>query len=205
MATAAACASSLLAPPSASCAAGPAASGALFPTSVPSLRAYPRLLLAFRRPAAAAVADPQGAAVLEEEEDEAPVQFDDIDEDYEDGYGGRGPRSRPPPARAPARPLSRSSATASKRYLEIQKLRESKKEYDVPMAISLMKQVANTRFVESAEAHFRMNLDPKYNDQQLRATAIDEFKKGQLAGPCTPRLPSPAVSFFDARKLFDGI
>ncbi|EMS60741.1 50S ribosomal protein L1, chloroplastic [Triticum urartu] len=38
------------------------------------------------------------------------------------------------------------------------------------MAISLMKQVANTRFVESAEAHFRMNLDPKYNDQQLRAT-----------------------------------
>jgi hypothetical protein len=38
------------------------------------------------------------------------------------------------------------------------------------MALSLMKQVANTRFVESAEAHFRMNLDPKYNDQQLRAT-----------------------------------
>jgi large subunit ribosomal protein L1 len=62
--------------------------------------------------------------------------------------------------------------TRSKRYLEIQKLRESKKEYDVPAALSLMKQVANTRFVESAEAHFRMNLDPKYNDQQLRATVI---------------------------------
>lgn len=65
--------------------------------------------------------------------------------------------------------------TRSKRYLEIQKLRESKKEYDVPMAISLMKQVANTRFVESAEAHFRMNLDPKYNDQQLRATVPFHF------------------------------
>ena len=60
--------------------------------------------------------------------------------------------------------------TRSKRYLEIQKLRESKKEYDVPAALSLMKQVANTKFDESAEAHFRMNLDPKYNDQQLRAT-----------------------------------
>uniref|UniRef100_A0A8R7P7I9 50S ribosomal protein L1, chloroplastic n=1 Tax=Triticum urartu TaxID=4572 RepID=A0A8R7P7I9_TRIUA len=171
MATAAACASSLLAPPSAPC-AGPAAPGALFPTSVPSLRAYPRLLLAFRRPAAAAVADPQGAAVLEEEDDEAPVQFDDVDEDYEDGYGGRGPAftapTRPRTGKA-ALPLKRDR-TRSKRYLEIQKLRESKKEYDVPMAISLMKQVANTRFVESAEAHFRMNLDPKYNDQQLRAT-----------------------------------
>jgi hypothetical protein len=65
--------------------------------------------------------------------------------------------------------------TRSKRYLEIQKLRESKKEYDVPMALSLMKQVANTRFVESAEAHFRMNLDPKYNDQQLRATVPYHF------------------------------
>ena len=60
--------------------------------------------------------------------------------------------------------------TRSKRYLEIQKLRENKKEYDVPAALSLMKQVSNTKFVESAEAHFRMNLDPKYNDQQLRAT-----------------------------------
>ncbi|KAM0838082.1 hypothetical protein ACQ4PT_061218 [Festuca glaucescens] len=172
MATAAACASSLLAPPSS---AGPAASSALFPTSVPSLRAYPRLLLAFRRPAAAAVADPQGAAVLQDsepEEDEAPVQFDDVNDDYEDGYGGRGPAftapTRPRTGKA-ALPLKRDR-TRSKRYLEIQKLRESKKEYDVPAALSLMKQVANTRFVESAEAHFRMNLDPKYNDQQLRAT-----------------------------------
>lgn len=60
--------------------------------------------------------------------------------------------------------------TRSKRFLEIQKLRETKKEYDVKTAISLLKQTANTRFVESVEAHFRLNIDPKYNDQQLRAT-----------------------------------
>lgn len=112
--------------------------------------------------------------MLEEEEadDQTPVQFDDADDDYEDGYGGRGPAFTPPTrprTGKAALPLKRDR-TRSKRYLEIQKLRESKKEYGVRTALSLMKQVSNARFVESAEAHFRMNLDPKYNDQQLRAT-----------------------------------
>ncbi|XP_010552744.1 PREDICTED: 50S ribosomal protein L1, chloroplastic-like [Tarenaya hassleriana] len=68
-----------------------------------------------------------------------------------------------------ALPLKRDR-TRSKRFLEIQKLRETKKEYDLKTAISLIKQTSNSRFVESAEAHFRLNIDPKYNDQQLRAT-----------------------------------
>ena len=58
----------------------------------------------------------------------------------------------------------------SKRFLEIQKLRENKKEYDLKTAISLLKEMSSTKFVETAEAHFRLNIDPKYNDQQLRAT-----------------------------------
>ncbi|KAE9616362.1 hypothetical protein Lal_00034356 [Lupinus albus] len=68
-----------------------------------------------------------------------------------------------------ALPLKRDRLR-SKRFLEIQNLREHKKEYDLNTAISLVKQTAKTKFVETVEAHFRLNIDPKYNDQQLRAT-----------------------------------
>lgn len=78
------------------------------------------------------------------------------------------PPTKPKTGKA-ALPLKRDRRR-SKRFLEIQKLRENKKEYDVPTGIALVRQTANTKFVESVEAHFRLNLDPKYNDQQLRAT-----------------------------------
>ncbi|XP_078435325.1 ribosomal protein L1p/L10e family [Wolffia australiana] len=78
------------------------------------------------------------------------------------------PASKPKTGKAAL--LLKRDRTRSKRFLEIQKLREVKKEYDVTTAISLLKNTANTKFVESAEAHFRLNIDPKYNDQQLRAT-----------------------------------
>ncbi|CAK7330931.1 unnamed protein product [Dovyalis caffra] len=74
------------------------------------------------------------------------------------------------PKKGKAALLLKRDRTRSKRFLEIQKLRETKKEYDLGTAISLLKQAASTKFVESVEAHFRLNIDPKYNDQQLRAT-----------------------------------
>ncbi|CAO2817372.1 unnamed protein product [Amaranthus hypochondriacus] len=91
------------------------------------------------------------------------------EEEVEGESGGVATLPTKPKKGKAALPLKRDR-TRSKRFLEIQKLREVKQEYDLKTAIFLMKQMSNTKFIETAEAHFRLNIDPKYNDQQLRAT-----------------------------------
>lgn len=96
----------------------------------------------------------------------------DVEEVLEDGLVENGVSSAPvgKPKKGKAALLLKRDRTRSKRFLEIQKLRETKKEYDMKTAITFLKEMAKTKFVETAEAHFRLNIDPKYNDQQLRAT-----------------------------------
>ncbi|KAI3905577.1 hypothetical protein MKX01_036486 [Papaver californicum] len=104
-------------------------------------------------------------------EADAELAEDDVNEEGVEGtpkVSVSAPPSKPKKGKA-ALPLKRDR-TRSKRFLEIQKLRDDKKEYDLPAAISLLKQMAQTKYIETAEAHFRLNIDPKYNDQQLRAT-----------------------------------
>ena len=44
--------------------------------------------------------------------------------------------------------------------------------YNPMDAITLMQQIASAKFIETAEAHISLNLNPKYADQQLRASVI---------------------------------
>jgi len=48
----------------------------------------------------------------------------------------------------------------------------SKQEYSAEESIELLKRTATTKFIESAEAHLCLNIDPKYADQQLRTTLV---------------------------------
>lgn len=44
------------------------------------------------------------------------------------------------------------------------------KAYEPLEALNLLKETATAKFVETAEAHVRLGIDPKYTDQQLRTT-----------------------------------
>lgn len=57
----------------------------------------------------------------------------------------------------------------SKRFLELQKKVDITKEYEVPEAVKLVKELANAKFDESIELHFWMNIDPKKAEQQIRS------------------------------------
>ncbi|MGL5875408.1 MAG: 50S ribosomal protein L1 [Xenococcaceae cyanobacterium] len=50
------------------------------------------------------------------------------------------------------------------------------KAYDPSEALKLLKETATAKFDETAEAHIRLGIDPKYTDQQLRTTV--NFPKG---------------------------
>ena len=58
----------------------------------------------------------------------------------------------------------------SRRKAEVDKLVDPEKLYEPAEAVKLMKSMATAKFVETAELHGNLNLDPKYNDQQIRTT-----------------------------------
>ena len=60
----------------------------------------------------------------------------------------------------------------SRRFLLNLEQIEKDKMYDSLEAIELLKKLSNLNFTETLEAHIMLGLDPKYSDQQLRATII---------------------------------
>jgi len=67
---------------------------------------------------------------------------------------------------------SRQSAAImiSRRKVELDKEVDKYKLYEPKEAIAIMQKCSNAKFTETAELHGNLNLDPKYNDQQIRTT-----------------------------------
>lgn len=66
----------------------------------------------------------------------------------------------------------------SRRLQELQKKVEDRV-YEPVEALKLLKETATAKFPESAEAHIRLGIDPKYTDQQLRTTVALPKGTGQ--------------------------
>ncbi len=69
-------------------------------------------------------------------------------------------------------------AKVSKRLRELQAKVEDRP-YAPLDALNLLKETATAKFPESAEAHIRLGIDPKYTDQQLRTTVVLPKGTGQ--------------------------
>jgi large subunit ribosomal protein L1 len=59
-----------------------------------------------------------------------------------------------------------------KRYLEALKQVKDDKYYPLAEAIALSKQIATAKFDETIEMHFRLGIDPRHSDQQVRSTVL---------------------------------
>ncbi|MFB2896054.1 50S ribosomal protein L1 [Aerosakkonemataceae cyanobacterium BLCC-F50] len=66
----------------------------------------------------------------------------------------------------------------SRRLQELRKKVEERP-YQPLEALTLLKETATAKFPESAEAHIRLGIDPKYADQQLRTTVVLPKGTGQ--------------------------
>ena len=63
-------------------------------------------------------------------------------------------------------------ARNGKKYLEAAKLIDTAKSYPIEEAIELVKKVSYTKFDETMELVFRLNVDPRHDDQQLRGAIV---------------------------------
>ena len=59
-----------------------------------------------------------------------------------------------------------------KRYLEAAKLIDKTSTYDLEEAVSLVKKSAVAKFDETIEAHFRLGVDGRHADQQVRGAVV---------------------------------
>ena len=63
-------------------------------------------------------------------------------------------------------------AKKGKKYVEAAKLVDRTKAYDVNEAIELVKKTNTAKFDATVEAAFRLGVDPRKNDQQIRGAVV---------------------------------
>lgn len=63
-------------------------------------------------------------------------------------------------------------AKKGKKYVEAAKLVDRSKAYDVSEAVALVKKTNTAKFDATVEVAFRLGVDPRKNDQQIRGAVV---------------------------------
>ncbi len=99
----------------------------------------------------------------------------------------------------------------SRRMQELLKKVEDRP-YEPVEALKLLKETATAKFPESAEAHIRLGIDPKYTDQQLRTTVALPKGTGQTVrvaviakGEKVTEASSAGADIVGSEELIDAI
>jgi large subunit ribosomal protein L1 len=71
-------------------------------------------------------------------------------------------------------------AEHGKKYREVAKQIDPKKLYKLDEAISLLKSTNYVKFDATIELHFRLGIDPRHADQQIRSTAVLPHGTGKV-------------------------
>ena len=67
-----------------------------------------------------------------------------------------------------------------KKYVEASKLIDRAAQYEVSEAIELAKKTATAKFDETVEVAFRLGVDPRQSDQQIRGAVVFHMVLGKV-------------------------
>jgi len=99
-----------------------------------------------------------------------------------------------------------------KKYVEAAKLVESTKLYPIEEAVALVKKVNYAKFDASVEVCFRLNVDPRHADQQLRGAMVLPNGTGKsqrvlvvTQGPKETEAKEAGADFVGGKEVLDQI
>ncbi len=103
-------------------------------------------------------------------------------------------------------------AKVGRKYAEAAKLVDSTKTYSLSEAVALMKKASYAKFDESVEVSFRLNVDPRHADQQIRGAMVLPNGTGRTQkvcviaqGPQEQEAKDAGADFVGGKELLDDM
>ena len=103
-------------------------------------------------------------------------------------------------------------ARVGRKYAEAAKLVDRTKSYPIDEAIALMKKASYAKFDESVEVSFRLNVDPRYADQQIRGAMVLPNGTGRTQkvlvvtqGPKEAEAKEAGADYVGGKEILDEI